>query len=241
MLALSMAQGLGLLAAALRAGAPAVALAGRFDWRLVKRGPLLPGLEDVAVSQGPSAGSGTGGVRTGNPAPLVGAAERRGRELPGGGEPGPGSRSRPGASRGSPPATGRDEVQRRVAGIAAGVLGSAVDPGAPLMDAGLDSLGAVEFRAELAAAFGVELAPTAVLDYPTVSALAAHIHGLCSEKSEGSGSMHAEDDGDGSSCLEEGMPAALAGVPVAAAPEPGAPIFVASTSCRFPSAVTSGE
>ena len=45
------------------------------------------------------------------------------------------------------------------------------------MEAGLDSLGAVDLRNSVSSAFGVELPPTATLDYPTVDALAKFIVG----------------------------------------------------------------
>ena len=68
-----------------------------------------------------------------------------------------------------------DAVAAKVAAMAATVLGSPVSNDQPLMAAGLDSLGAVELRNALAAAFGTELPPTVTLDYPTVSALAGYI------------------------------------------------------------------
>ncbi len=46
------------------------------------------------------------------------------------------------------------------------------------MDAGLDSLGAVELRNSLAGRFGVELPATVTLDYPSISALAGFIASL---------------------------------------------------------------
>ena len=43
------------------------------------------------------------------------------------------------------------------------------------MEAGLDSLGAVELRNALGERFSVQLAATATFDHPSISALAAHI------------------------------------------------------------------
>ena len=64
-----------------------------------------------------------------------------------------------------------------VAAAVAGVLaGGAVAPEQPLMEAGLDSLGALELRNALQARFGVNLAATAMFDFPTAAALAAHVH-----------------------------------------------------------------
>ena len=45
----------------------------------------------------------------------------------------------------------------------------------PLMEAGLDSLGATELQAALGMAFSLELPATTSIDYPTSAALAAHI------------------------------------------------------------------
>ena len=59
--------------------------------------------------------------------------------------------------------------------LAAAVLGTAPSPDQPLMEAGLDSLGAVDLRNSVSSAFGVELPPTATLDYPTIDALAKYI------------------------------------------------------------------
>ena len=59
--------------------------------------------------------------------------------------------------------------------LATTVLGAAPSGDQPLMEAGLDSLGAVDLRNSLNSAFGLDLPPTATLDYPTVDALAKYI------------------------------------------------------------------
>ena len=45
------------------------------------------------------------------------------------------------------------------------------------MDAGLDSIGAVELRNAVGTRFGVELPATAMFDYPTLRALGAYLAG----------------------------------------------------------------
>ena len=62
--------------------------------------------------------------------------------------------------------------------VVSGVLGSAPAPDQPLMEAGLDSLGAVELRNSLGTRFGIELGPTATLDYPSIAALTQHVASL---------------------------------------------------------------
>ena len=52
-----------------------------------------------------------------------------------------------------------------------------VESDEPLMDAGLDSLGAVELRNALAASVGSELPGTLVFDYPTVASLSGFLSG----------------------------------------------------------------
>ena len=44
-----------------------------------------------------------------------------------------------------------------------------------VLQAGLDSLGAVEFRNAVSAAFAIDIPATAAFDYPTIASLAAHI------------------------------------------------------------------
>ena len=45
----------------------------------------------------------------------------------------------------------------------------------PLMEAGLDSIGAVELRNAVSSAFGLDLPATATFDYPSTDALAKYI------------------------------------------------------------------
>jgi acyl carrier protein len=60
--------------------------------------------------------------------------------------------------------------------IVEGILGAAVAADQPIMEAGLDSLGAVELRNSIGAKFGIEDLPaTLVFDYPTANALASHL------------------------------------------------------------------
>ena len=51
------------------------------------------------------------------------------------------------------------------------MLGKAVDPSQPLMEAGLDSLGAVELRTALGSCFDLELPATVTFDYPSAASL----------------------------------------------------------------------
>lgn len=58
------------------------------------------------------------------------------------------------------------------------IVGTAVEMKEPLMEAGLDSLGALELRRELSTALGVELMPTLVFDYPSIDTMAEHLVGM---------------------------------------------------------------
>ncbi len=65
----------------------------------------------------------------------------------------------------------------QVIAVAQNVMGIAVEPEQPLMEAGLDSLGAVELRNALGTKFGAELPATLTFDYPTPAAIAGFLAG----------------------------------------------------------------
>jgi acyl carrier protein len=58
----------------------------------------------------------------------------------------------------------------------AAVLGDGIGPDTPLMEAGLDSLGAVELRNTLVRTAGVELPGTVVFDYPSIGVLSGYLN-----------------------------------------------------------------
>ena len=67
------------------------------------------------------------------------------------------------------------KVLPQVAAVAQTILGAPVEPNAPLMSAGLDSLSSVEFRNSLESKLGMQLPSTLLFDYPTVNAIAQHV------------------------------------------------------------------
>jgi len=70
-----------------------------------------------------------------------------------------------------------------VAEAVGAILGGTVGSDEPLMDAGLDSLGAVELRNSLATAVGVALPDRLVSDYPTVMSLAGFLSSQLADRS----------------------------------------------------------
>ena len=57
----------------------------------------------------------------------------------------------------------------------ASIMGATAPEDQPLMEAGLDSLGAVDLRNALSSQFALELPATFTFDHPTVAAMALHI------------------------------------------------------------------
>ena len=67
------------------------------------------------------------------------------------------------------------------------LLGRTVDPTAPLMAAGVDSLNSVELRNALQSRFGLHLPSTLVFDYPTANDIAGFIANQAAVATSGSG------------------------------------------------------
>jgi acyl carrier protein len=70
-----------------------------------------------------------------------------------------------------------DRVKAQVTQLVRRMLGDGVTAEQPLMEAGLDSLGAVELRASLVTEFGIELPATLTFDYPSIAALSKFLAG----------------------------------------------------------------
>lgn len=63
----------------------------------------------------------------------------------------------------------------QVVGAVKGITGREVEVEQPLMEAGLDSLGAVELKNALEVKLGKQLPSTMIFDYPTASSLASFL------------------------------------------------------------------
>lgn len=71
-----------------------------------------------------------------------------------------------------------EQVAQAVRAAAADVLGEEVMSDGTFAAGGFDSLSAVELSSSLSSSLGVQLPATLVFDYPSVSAMAQHIHSL---------------------------------------------------------------
>ena len=67
------------------------------------------------------------------------------------------------------------KVQGNVSRLVAKQIGHDVPTDAPLLEAGLDSLGAIELRTALSSSFGLDLPATVIFDHPTIAALTSYI------------------------------------------------------------------
>lgn len=130
----------------------------------------------------------------------------------------------------------KEAVAERVAAAAAAVLGGPVAASASLMEAGLDSLGAVELRNSLSKQFGLELPATLTFDYPTTQAIAGFIHEALAplaakeeEATAGTGSIPMAADAE--------TPAML--VPVGASGVRSAALAITGLSLRFAGGIES--
>ncbi|EFL30437.1 polyketide synthase type I, partial [Streptomyces viridochromogenes DSM 40736] len=110
-------------------------------------------------------------------------------------------------------------VRRHAAAVLGHASPSQVDPQRGLMDAGFDSLTAVEFRNRLAAETGLQLPATLIFDHPTPAALATFV------LTETLGASADPDAGDTA--------------PRTAADDE--PIAIVSMACRYPGGVGSPE
>jgi len=75
------------------------------------------------------------------------------------------------------PALSIELVKGKVLEMAANVVadGEAVEQDVPFMEAGIDSLGSVQFVTDVSKEFQMMLSPAAMFDYPTARALIDHI------------------------------------------------------------------
>ena len=148
----------------------------------------------------------------GSPPPFLEAMAAASRESGGGGGAEGGGSDLGDALRGLalPERTAR--LTEAIVALAAEVMGRASIPtDEPLMDAGMDSLGAVEFRNALAAQVGgMPLPATMMYDHPTIAGLAGYI---AAELGEGGGGAAAA-EAAGGTVLELSAGSAGGGAPI---------------------------
>ena len=67
------------------------------------------------------------------------------------------------------------DITGYLAYLVEGVIGAPIAPDEPFMEAGLDSLGAVELRNSLATRYSLDLPASLVFDYPSIAALSSYL------------------------------------------------------------------
>ena len=68
--------------------------------------------------------------------------------------------------------------------LVSGLLGQATGIDEPLMEAGLDSIGAVELRNSVATKYGIDLPATITFDQPTVRALGNYLAAMLAPRKQ---------------------------------------------------------
>ena len=112
---------------------------------------------------------------------------------------------------------------------------------APLMEEGLDSLGAVDLGRALQDATGVEMPATLVFDYPTVAAIAGFVDGMRNALGTNSSdrkTVHA-DKHKSDQMLRQSVDVALSGVHLDQTTSDSAALALSRPTCRTPATLDS--
>lgn len=129
---------------------PALVAVNPFDWPTYTAN--MPAVPHFFKEMAPAAGSGDPTT------PVVAAQSSSAASLPGTAAP------------------SQELVLGQVQAALQGALGGRLGVDEPLMSAGLDSLGSVEFANILSRQFGMQMPGTLVFDYPTVNAVSAYLY-----------------------------------------------------------------